>query len=89
MIFKHLKDITIYFSAWTRKSYAAFNSIGKEVMISVLDFDLHKEQFDIFYLSNKNQYQILNLNIIELRSISLISISKELNNKIDNYKSVN
>ena len=50
------ENTALYFNRWTRKSYATFLSIGKIVNIGNLVFDLHKDNFNLSFLVNREPF---------------------------------
>jgi len=83
-----IQNSVLYFSRWTRASFAVFRSIGRMIKIAFLNFDIHTSLFvNLFwgYIYNQDLYELLfELNKVYIKkNILLLELKTILfNNKI-------
>lgn len=80
---KSYSKIKLYFSRWSRKSYAIFISLGREVKISRLSVDmcgkslLKLNKYSMFFYE-KIDYLFTAINISSLRKIYISDMHAEI-----------
>ncbi len=82
-----ISNSILYFSKWTRASFATFRSIGKMIKIAFLNFDIHISLFENLYLININNQYFFQI-LYEFNNLRNKKNKSELESRIININKI-